>query len=69
MDGRMLVDADAAASVLPLTSGVRETMVMHACQEHLCRVAGGTVQHSGSIGEGSEFYVYGRRSGYPPRSA
>jgi len=64
------VDIGSKAYVLPLAQSVRETMCVHACAHAAegCQVLQDKVHHSGLLGQGTPFYIFGRREGYPPRT-
>ena len=65
----MQVDLSARVSILPLSPCVRETLCIHACDvTKQCRVnVRNCVEHNGTVGTGSSFYIFGRHAGYPPR--
>jgi hypothetical protein len=65
----MRVDCAAHLSIVQLSPTVRETLVIVACT--IARNCDATyptaIQHAGTVGTGTCFYVLGRRMGYPPR--
>jgi hypothetical protein len=64
------VNPASSAYILPLGRSIRETMCIHACAYTAnCMFDDDNVQHSGLLGDGTPFYVLGRREGYPPRVA
>jgi hypothetical protein len=65
----MRVDCAAHLSIVQLSRTVRETLVIHACAiARNCDATDPTaIQHAGTLGTGTCFYVLGRRMGYPPR--
>jgi hypothetical protein len=65
----MRVEYAAPLSIVQLLWTVRETLVLHACAiVHYCDAADPTaIQHTGTVGTGTCFYVQGKDMGYPTR--
>lgn len=67
------VDAGERPRMLKLGPSVREVLFLHACGKSrgVCTVdaKSKTVTHAGSLINGEDFYMYGRKEGYPPRIA
>jgi ferredoxin len=67
------VDVHASTRMLQLGPSVREVLCLHACDkcEDTCPFDAETraFTHSGHLADGEEFYMYGRKQGYPPRIA
>jgi hypothetical protein len=67
------VNADAPTWMLSLGPSVREVLCLHACDKTtgVCTVDTKlrTINHAGRLIDGEDFYMYGRKHGYPPRIA
>jgi hypothetical protein len=67
------VDIHASTRMLQLGPSVREVLCLHACDKGkgTCLFDAETraVSHAGRLIDGDEFYMYGRKQGYPPRIA
>lgn len=67
------VVADSCPRILMLGPTVREVLCIHACDKssRACTIdpASKKVCHGGRLIDGDEFYMYGRKDGYPPRIA
>lgn len=65
----MRVEYAAPLYIVQLSRTVRETLVLHACAiARNCDAANPTaIQHAGTVGTGTSFYVHGKGMGYPPR--
>ena len=59
----------AALYIVQLSRTVRETLFLHACAiARNCDATNPTaIQHAGTAGTGTCFYVHGKGMGYPPR--
>jgi hypothetical protein len=67
------VEANSDTRMLQLGPSVREVLSLHACDQASSPCAVDlkerTVSHSAHLVDGDDFYMYGRKEGYPPRIA
>jgi hypothetical protein len=67
------VETNSDTRMLQLGPSVREVLPLHACDQASspCAIVlkERTVSHSGHLADGDDFYMYGRKDGYPPRIA